>query len=103
MGEVRGEKWNPASLSQMCLLSCHYTTHLDTSASATTAFIFPLTVIGTRESHAEHSENLIYTKKNVWLGFSEGAGQPQGWQVLVSAFALKPAAASLSGCLVSKK
>lgn len=42
-------------------------------------------------------------KKIAWLGFSEGAEQPQSWQALGSAFALKPAAASLSGHLVIKK
>lgn len=50
-------------LKCVCLLRCHYTTHLDNSASVTTAFIFSLTVIGAREYQTVHSGNLIYTKK----------------------------------------
>lgn len=41
-GEVRRGKWSPASLSKVCLLRCHCTALLDTSASAATAFFFSL-------------------------------------------------------------
>lgn len=101
---MRGGKWNPASLSKVCLLRCHYTTNLDTSASATTAFLFSLTVIGGKESHTEHLGKLILQEKTIaWLVLSEGAEQAQSWQPLDSAFALKSAAASVSGCLVVRK
>lgn len=52
------------------------------------------------ESHTEHFD---LHERIVWLGFSEGAEQPESWQALGSAFALKPAAASVSGCFVVRK
>lgn len=103
-GRGEGGKWSPASLSKVHLLGSCFADSLSLfSASGKTSFFFFTIGLGAGDLLTKCFGKLIFKKKITWLGVSGGAEQAWSWDMLGKAFALEPAAASVSDCTVVKE